>query len=170
MLVRSLLSAGIDTTSTGIGNALWCFASHPEQYDLLKRNPTSARAAFDEVLRYCSPVHSFYRTANVDIAVSGVIIPESTKIMCCIGAGNLDDWQWDNAASFDIVRGARAHLGFGVGIHSCVGQNIARQEGTAILSAIARKVARIECAGDPEWKPTNAIHALEQLPIRFVSN
>jgi len=168
MLVRSLLSAGVDTTVTGIGNTLWCLAANPEQFKLLKENPDLARPAFEEVLRYTSPVHTFCRTAGMDTQVSGVDIREGTKILCVLGAANLDEAQWPNADKFDVTRRPMGHLAMGTGIHGCVGQNLARAEVGAVVNAIIEKVDRIELAGDAVWRPNNAIHALDKLPLSFV--
>jgi len=167
MLVRSLLSAGVDTTVTGIGSALWCFANNPDQYELLKQDPKLARPAFEEVLRYTSPVHSFCRTAQVDTEVGGIAIEKDTKILCVLGSANLDEEHWPNADRFDITRRATGHLAFGTGIHGCVGQNVARAELEALLGALADKVASIELEGDAVWRPNNAIHALDRMPLRF---
>lgn len=168
LLVRSLLSAGVDTTVTGIGNALWCMAANPGEYDRLVADPGLARQAFDEVLRMTSPVHSFCRTANADTEVAGIAIAESTKILCVLGAANLDPAKWPEADRFDIGRRPVGHLAFGAGIHGCVGQMVARAEVEAVLGAVAARVRRIEFAAEPVWRPGNAIHALDRMPLRFV--
>jgi len=126
LLMRSFLSAGVDTTVTGIGNALWCFANHPDQWKILQDDPSLIRPAFEEVLRFTSPVHSFFRTAGEDTELSGVAIEKGTKIMCVLGAANMDPEKWGDPEMFRIDRRPRGHLAFGVGIHGCVGQNIAR--------------------------------------------
>ena len=167
LLVRSLLSAGVDTTVTGLGSAMFCFATNPDQYALLRDNPQLARQAFEEVLRFTSPVHSFCRTANRDTEVSGLPIPEGAKILCVLGSANLDPEKWPNAGKFDIERKPTGHLAFGTGIHGCVGQSVARQEAEAVLTAVARKVEAIELAADPVWRPGNSIHALDRLPLRI---
>lgn len=167
MLVRSLLSAGVDTTVTAIGNAIWCLANNPGQFEKLKAEPGLARSAFEEVLRRTSPVHSFCRTAHISTEVSGVKIEEGTKILCALGAANLDEEHWAEANKFDIQRKPAGHLALGTGIHGCVGQNIARAEGEALLTALAHKVASIELAGAAEWRPSNAIHALDKLPVKL---
>ncbi|WP_306133007.1 cytochrome P450 [Roseivivax marinus] len=167
LLVRSFLSAGVDTTVTGIGNALWCFANNPEQWEALKADPKLARPAFEEVLRYTSPVHTFARTANVDTEIAGHPVAESTKVICALGAANMDPDKWGDPDVFRINRKPAGHLAFGAGIHGCVGQNIARGELEALLTAMAERVDGIELAGDAEWRPNNAIHALDKLPLRL---
>ncbi len=168
MLVRSLLSAGVDTTVTAIGNALWCLAENPDQFELLRSDPDLALSAFEETLRYTSPVQAFCRTAAEDTEVAGVAIEEGSKILCVLGAANLDPDHWPDAESFDITRKSAGHLALGAGVHTCVGQNIARAEGQAVLRALAEHVERIELSGTPVWRPNNAIHALDSLPVRLI--
>jgi hypothetical protein len=167
LLVRSLLSAGIDTTVTGIGSALWALANNPAQFERLRADPKLARNAFEETLRLTSPVHSFCRTVHSATSVSGIALEEGTKILCVLGAANLDPDKFEDPDQFDIGRRATGHLALGVGIHACVGQNVARAEGEALLGAIARKVRSIELTGEAVWRPNNAIHALDRLPLAF---
>ena len=168
MLIRSLLSAGVDTTVSGIGSALWCLAQHPDQFVRLKSDPANlAGPAFEEVLRFCTPVQAFFRTAGEDTTVSGIEIEEGSKILCVLGAANRDPAKFENPEAFDITRDARGHLALGVGVHSCVGQIIARAEGRAILKALAERVERIEFAGEPTWRPNNSMRALDRLPLRL---
>lgn len=168
LLIRSFLSAGVDTTVTGIGNALWCLAANPGDYARLRADPTLARPCFEEVLRYTSPVHSFGRTANMATDIAGLQIAEGSKILCVLGAANLDPAKWADADVFRIDRRPVGHLAFGTGIHGCVGQNIARMELEVLLTVMAQKVARIEFDGAPVWRPNNAIHALDRMPLRFI--
>ena len=170
MLVRSLLSAGVDTTVTALGNALWCFARFPEQFARLREEPALARPAFDEVLRFTSPVHTFCRTADTDTMVGETRIAEGTKILCVLGAANLDERHWPNADQFDVTRRPVGHLALGVGIHQCVGQNVARAEGEAVLLALANKVSEINLTNQPVWRPNNAIHALDKLPVELIAH
>ncbi len=167
LLVRSLLSAGVDTTVTVIGSALWCLANNPAQFRRLRDDPSLATWAFEETLRFTSPIHTFLRTANLDTEVSGVKIEEGTKMLCVLGSANLDEDHWPQADRFDIDRKPSDHLALGVGIHGCVGQNVARAETDAILTAIANKVGSIELAGEPVWRPNNSVHTLDRLPVTF---
>lgn len=170
MLVRSLLSAGVDTTVTGIGNALWALSQNPAEYAKLVADPTGmALPAFEETLRFTSPVQAFFRTASMDCTVGGVAVPEGSKILCVLGAANRDPDHWDAPHRFDISRKTAGHLALGVGAHVCVGQNIARAEGRAVLRALAERVTRLEPTGPAVWRPNNAIHALAHLPLRLVT-
>ena len=170
LLVRSLLSAGVDTTVAALGSAVWCLANNPEQFKRLKTHPTLSIWAFEETLRYTSPIHTFCRTAGADTEVSGVKIEEGTKILCVLGSANLDEDHWPKADRFDIERRPTDHLALGVGIHGCVGQNVARTELDVMLSVIANKVESIELAGDAVWRPNNSVRTLERMPVKFRGN
>ncbi len=168
MLVRSLLSAGVDITVTALGSALWCFANAPDQFAALREDPQGrALAAFEETIRFTSPVNAFCRTANIDTEVAGVKIAEGTKILCVLGAANLDEAQWAEASKFDIRRKTMGHLALGAGVHTCVGQNVARAEGQAVLQALGEQVGVIRQTGPAVWRANNAIRALDHLPLRL---
>ena len=169
MLVRSFLSAGVDTTVTGIGNALWCFATNPAEWDRLRADPKLVRPAIEETLRYTSPVHTFGRTAGCDTEIAGFKVEEGSKVIGVLGAANGDPAKWGDPETFNIERRPLGHMAFGAGIHGCVGQNIARGEMEALLSVMAEKVARIELFGDAAWRPNNAIHALDKMQIKLIA-
>lgn len=170
LLVRSFLSAGVDTTVTGIGNALWCFANNPDQWDALRADPSLIKPAFEEVLRYTSPVHTFARTAGRATEIAGLPVEEGTKVICALGAANMDPDKWGDPDTFRIDRRPAGHMAFGAGIHGCVGQNIARAELDALLKVMIKKVARIELTGDAIWRPNNSIQALDRLPLRLIAS
>lgn len=167
MLVRSLLSAGIDTTVAGLGAAIKFFAESPEQWSLLRKEPELARNAFDEVLRLASPVHAFYRTAAVDTDIAGIPVQEGAKVMCVLGAANHDEKRWAEPIHFDIRRKVNGHMALGSGLHSCVGQNVARKEAEVLLSAMARKVSRIESLGPTAWRAGNSLRTLDHGLMRL---
>ena len=164
--MRSLLSAGVDTTVHALGNAVFCFATHPGQWAALHADPGHARAAFEEALRLESAVQTFFRTTTREVEVDGVTIPEGEKVLLFLAAANRDPRHWDEPDRFDIARKATSHLGFGTGIHACVGRAIARLEGEVLLGALARRVEAIELAGLPELKLNNTLRGFERLPVR----
>ena len=166
LLVRSLLSAGVDTTVHGLGNALLCFATHPAQWAKVHADPKLGRPSFDEVLRFESPVQTFFRTTARDVEVEGVRIPAGEKVLLFLGAANRDVRRWPEPDVFDVEHDARGHVGFGAGIHACVGQMLARLEAEVLLGALARRVARIELDGAPELKLNNTLRGFARLPVR----
>ncbi len=168
MLVRSFLSAGVDTTVNGLGNALLCLAQNPEQFAKLRANPGLARNAFEESIRVESSVQTFFRTTNADVTLADVRIPEGNKVLALLGAANRDPRQWADTARFDIERKTGGHVGFGVGIHGCVGQVVARLEGEIVLTTLAERVKSIALAGEPVRRLNNTLRALASLPLRLV--
>jgi 4-methoxybenzoate monooxygenase (O-demethylating) len=165
LLVRSLLTAGIDTTSNGIAAAIYALASYPEQWSLLRANPSLAASAFEETIRWESTVQTFFRTTTREVEVDGVRIPSGEKVLLFLGAANRDPRRWTDPDSFDIRRNASGHVGFGMGIHRCVGQTVARVEGEIVLAALARQVERIDLTGQPQRKLNNTLRAWGSLPV-----
>jgi cytochrome P450 len=168
MLVRSFLSAGIDTTVYGLGNALYCMARYPEQWRTLREKPNLIRGAFEEVLRFEAPVQTFFRTTTRAVDVAGVQLGEGEKVLLFLAAANRDPRRWDRPDTFDVTRRAAGHMTFGTGIHGCVGQAVARLETEAILTALASRVASFELTGEPEWRLNNTLRGFDTLPLRVV--
>lgn len=169
LLVRSLLSAGIDTTVNGIGAAIYCLAKFPEEFSRLRSNISLARNAFEEAIRFESPVQTFFRTTTRDVELGGYRLGEGEKVLMFLGAANRDPRRWDNPEQYDITRKTSGHVGFGGGIHMCVGQLVARLEGEVLLTALARKVSSIEFTGDIKRQFNNTLRGLDSLPVKFVA-
>jgi 4-methoxybenzoate monooxygenase (O-demethylating) len=167
LLVRSLLTAGVDTTVVTLEQTLYAFATHPGQWKLLRDDPSLAGAAFEESLRWGSPVQTFFRTATRPVTIAGTSIDAGQKVLLFLAAANRDPRHWDDPARFDIRRKTGGHVGFGAGIHLCVGAAFARMEGEAMLTALASSVARLELAGDPVRRLNNTLSGFESLPLRL---
>ncbi|MEH0060025.1 cytochrome P450 [Auritidibacter ignavus] len=167
LVTRSLLSAGIDTTVHGIAALLHAFATHPEQWDLLRERPSLARQAFDEAVRWSSPLQTVFHTTSQPVRFGEVDMGKHQKIMLLLGAANRDPRHWDRPDEFDISRDPSGHLGFGMGIHQCVGQHVARLEAESLMNALARNVKRIELAGEPLRGLNNTLVTWETLPIKL---
>jgi 4-methoxybenzoate monooxygenase (O-demethylating) len=166
LVVRTLLSAGVDTTVHGLGAVLYAFATHQQQWQRLRQDPGLARVAFDEAVRWQSPVQTFFRTATADCHVDGLVIPNGHKILMFLAAANRDPRRWDDPDAFDLMRDPSGHVGFGMGIHQCAGQHVARLEAEALLTALARRVTRIELAGPTRRHHNNTLRAWDSLPVR----
>ncbi|MFD5299038.1 cytochrome P450 [Streptomyces mutabilis] len=167
LVVRSLLTAGVDTTVHGLAATLHAFATHPDQWQRLRERPELARVAFDEAVRWQSPVQTFFRTATADVDIAGVRIPEGTKILMFLGAANRDPDRWTDPDRFDLGRDPSGHVGFGMGIHQCVGQHVARLEAETLVTALARRVGHIELAGEPRRHLNNTLRSWASLPVRI---
>jgi cytochrome P450 len=171
LLVRSLLSAGVDTTVYGITNMMYSMSQNPGQWELLHENPDLARFAFDETLRWESPVQTFFRTAVTASTVAGVDIPADVKVLFFLGSANRDPRKWgDDADSYDINRESSGHVGFGMGIHQCVGQPIARLELECIMTELAKRVKTVAPAGDPIPQLNNTLKGWASVPVELVAS
>ncbi len=166
LVVRSLLSAGVDTTVHGLAAVLHAVATHPEQWRRLRAEPGLARVAFDEAVRWESPVQTFFRTATRDIEVGGTVVPDGGKILMFLGAANRDPRRWADPDVFDLSRDPSGHVGFGMGLHQCVGQHVARLEAEAVLTALLERVDRIELAGPGRRHHNNTLRAWDSMPVR----
>ncbi|MCP2371827.1 hypothetical protein BJ978_002503 [Agromyces terreus] len=166
LVVRSLLSAGVDTTVHAIGAVLHAFATHPDQWARLREEPALARVAFDEAIRLEAPVQTFFRTTTREIELGGVRIPERRKILMFLGSANADPRHWNDPQRFDLSRDPSGHVGFGMGIHQCVGQHVARLEAVSLVTALARRVESIELTAEPVRHLNNTLRAWKTMPMR----
>ena len=169
LVVRSLLSAGVDTTVQGLSALLYCLSTHPEELDRLRERPALARSSFDEAVRVESPVQIFFRTASADVEIGGTVIPAGQKILMFLGSANRDPRRWSDADRFDLTRDPSGHVGFGMGIHQCVGQHIARLEAEAVVTALLERVERIEPLPGARRMHNNTMRGWASLPLRLVA-
>jgi cytochrome P450 len=169
LLVQILLSAAADTTVMTMATAIRAFCLFPEQYQLLRSDPSLLRNAFDESLRWDSPSRMAGRIATREVEIEGVVIPKGERCGLMFAAANRDPRKWQAADSFDIKRDHRGHVGWGYGVHSCVGRVLAQLEADALLGAVAEHIERFESAGEPEPWMTTIGHGPAKLPVRFVA-
>ncbi len=169
LLVRSLLSAGVDTTVHTLAWALHALAANQDQWQALRDNPALARPAVEETLRHASPVQTFFRTTTRAVEIAGTSIPPGAKVLLFLGAANRDPRAWPEPDRFDVRRRAAGHVGFGSGIHACVGAALARLEGELLLTALARQMRSLELAGPVRPYLNNTIKGLAGLPVRVTA-
>ena len=167
LVVRSLLTAGVDTTVHGIGAVLHALAVTPGAWDRLRADPSLIRSAFDEAVRWESPVQAFFRTTVRDVAVGDAVIPTGEKVLVFFAAANRDPRRWDRPDDFDLDRDPSGHVGFGMGIHQCVGQHVARLEAESLLTALLARVRSLELTDEPVRHLNNTLRAWESLPLRL---
>jgi len=168
LMTRSLVGAGIDTTIYALGMTLNLLVDNPDQYAKLHDNPSLGKFAFDEGLRWGSPVRQIWRTPSRDLEVEGVAIREEQKVMLVMGAANHDPERWGPTADeFDIERDSSGHLSLGRGIHACVGAPIARMEADALLGTFAKRVKKIERVAESKPLLNNSLRGWSSIPIRI---
>lgn len=168
-LVRSFLTAGVDTTVNGIANLVHAFAMHPGEWKKLRADPSLSKRAIEESLRWGGVVQTFFRTTSRPVDVAGGTIPEGSKVLLFLAAANRDPKKWDDPDVFDITRNAGGHVGFGFGIHQCLGQMVARLEMEAVLGALIERVAHVSPAGTPARRLNNTLYALANLQVHLTA-
>jgi 4-methoxybenzoate monooxygenase (O-demethylating) len=167
LLVLTMLAAGSDTTFVTMATTIRAFCLFPGEWKKLRANPALLRNAFDESLRWDSPSRMAGRITARDVAIDDYVIPAGTRCGLLFAAANRDPRKWAAPGRFDIERDLRGHVGWGFGIHSCVGRVLAQLEVDALFGALIKRVDRFEAAGELEWWLTTIGHGPAKLPIRF---
>ena len=163
-IIHQYLGAGVDTTIAAIGNIVALFGRHPEQFELVRQDPSLVPAAFAEVLRFWPPVHAWGRRATRDVEIDGALVPQGAHMAILFGAGNHDERHYADADTFDVKRNPTDHLTFGYGPHGCAGQGLARMEGHAVIRALAAHVQSFRL-GDEVRVPGNITRSIEKLDV-----
>jgi cytochrome P450 len=164
-LIIDYLAPSLDTTKSALGSVLLLLGSHPDQWKQVRDDRALIPSAFNEVLRYEAPIRGFYRVVTKDVTYDGATIPADSRVLVLYASANRDERFWENADTFDVTRkNAAGHMGFGHGVHSCLGMGLARMEANALLTALADRVEAIE-VGEPIWSLNNTIRGLESLEV-----
>jgi len=143
VMMIDYMGPSLDTTIFGISSGVWLFAKHPDQWDLVRDEPSLIPSAINEVLRMEAPVQGFSRYVARDYDLDGVALPAGSRAIVFYGAANRDPQQFADPDRFDIRRdNAGRHMAFGAGPHMCVGMNLAKLEMRALFVALARRVKR----------------------------
>lgn len=162
-----LLNAGHEASVNGLGNGMVAAMNHPEQMELLGSDPeTYSPGAIEEFLRFDSPLHLFERTARADTEIGGVVVKEGEKIAALIGSANRDETVFDLPERFDITRDPNPHIGFGAGIHFCIGAPLARMEMSVALPALFARFPSLTLASKPVSRGTFVLRGWESVPIQ----
>lgn len=165
-----LLVAGNETTTNLLSNAVRTFAEHPDQWRLLRSNPSLIPQAIEEVLRYRAPVQLMMRVAKQDAVVGGTTIEAGKRVILFMGAANRDPKKFDDPDTFAITRAPGPHTSFGHGIHTCLGAPLARLESAIALEALLQRIEqiRIPATGDA-LQPLTAFNllGLKRLALDF---
>jgi 4-methoxybenzoate monooxygenase (O-demethylating) len=169
LLVMTILAAGSDTTVITGATAIRAFCEFPGEWRKLRAEPSLMRNAFDESLRWDSPSRMAGRIAAKDVQIEDYTIPAGTRTGLLFAAANRDPRKWDEPERFDITRDLKGHVGWGYGLHSCVGKVMAQLEMDALFSALIRHIEKFEAAGEPEWWLTTIGHGPYKLPVRFTA-
>jgi 4-methoxybenzoate monooxygenase (O-demethylating) len=170
LLVGILLSAAADTTVLTLANTIRAFCEFPDQYHLVRSDPALVKAAFEESLRWDSPSRMAGRIATRDVEIDGYVIPAGERCGLMFAAANRDPRRWESPDVFDVRRSTTGSLGFGHGVHACVGRVLALLEAEALLGALVQHVEKFESAGAPEPWMTTIGHGPIKVPVRMKFN
>lgn len=163
-IIHQYLGAGVDTTVAVIGNIIALFGRHPDQFELVRQDPSLVPSAFAEVLRFWPPIHAWGRKTLREVEIEGALVPAGAQIALLFGAGNHDERHYDDPDTFDVTRNPVDHLSFGYGPHGCAGQGLARMEGHAVIGALAKHVKSFRL-GDELRVPSNITRSIDKLDV-----
>jgi len=161
-----LLNAGHEASVNAFGNGMVAALERPDQADLLRKNSRAiTETALEEFMRFDAPLHLFERTATVDTELGGVKIEKGQKIAALIGSANRDSAVFERADEMDLTRDPNPHIGFGAGIHFCLGAPLARLEMSVSLPALWEKYPNMQLDGNPVRRPTFVLRGYESVSI-----
>lgn len=164
-LMRDYINPSLDTTISSTGQAIKFFADAPDQWALVRARPELIPNAVEEVVRLASPIRAFTRFVAEDSEVAGVPIPAGARVMVMYASANRDERKFADPDRFDVTRDVHDHLGFGSGVHMCMGMHLARLEIVSLLQSLARHVKTIALDGEPVVAMNNTIRAYASLPV-----
>jgi cytochrome P450 len=160
-----LLNAGHEATVNATGNAWWALFRHPGELERLRADPGLIPTAVEELLRYDTPAPMFERWVLEDVEVAGVQVPRGAEVALQFASANHDPEVFAEPGTLDLARDPNPHLGFGAGIHFCLGAPLARIELAESMSAILRRAPALRLVAEPAWKPGFILRGLESLRV-----
>jgi len=162
-----LLNAGHEASVNGFGNGMVAALENKTQMAKLNADPDGlALTAVDEFLRFDAPLHLFERTATEDTEIGGVTIKKGQKIASLLGSANRDSAVFENADELDLSRHPNPHIGFGAGIHFCIGAPLARIEMSVSLPALIKRFGNLELADKPLRRQSFVLRGYDKVLVR----
>lgn len=163
-ILRLLFVAGYENVVNLLGHGTLALLHHPDQWDALRADPHLAAGAVDEALRYDAPFQFTRRVALADLDIGGYRIPAGAHILAFLAAANRDPAHFADPDTFDIRRTDNRHLGFGVGIHACLGGPLARMQAEIVFTTLTQRLAEPRLGADPRYR-TDVFRSLDTLPV-----
>jgi len=162
-----LLFGGHETTTNLIANAVLALLQNPDQARLLVANPDLAGRAVEEFLRYDGPAKVVVRVAAEDVELRGRTIKAGQRVFLAPSAANRDPEVFNRPDELDITRNDNPHIGFGMGMHYCLGANLARLEGSVAIPRVLKRLPTLALGDEPlQWQPILLTRGLVKLPVR----
>lgn len=163
-----LFPAGAETTTRSISGGLLSLIERPAQWARLRAEPALLKTAVEEIVRWTTPSCYKRRTATRDITFAGKKIREGDKVTFWEMSANRDERVFERPFDFDIARNPNKHLGFGAGVHFCLGSSLARLELRVVFEELLQSTLDFRLAGEPQWMPNNRLVGLKSLPVEVV--
>ncbi|MDG2051981.1 MAG: cytochrome P450 [Myxococcota bacterium] len=160
-------TAGHDTTKNALAGGMAALMDHPDQLELLQKNPDLIPSAVEEIIRWTSPVNFMRRTAARDTELRGQTIKAGDHLGLFYGSANRDADVFEDPFRFDISRDPNRHVGFGVGEHFCLGAHLARRSQQALLKELVSRLEWVEPNGEREWIKASFVIGFKHMPIRY---
>lgn len=148
------ISGGAETTRTVISRGLRAFCDSPDQWQRLIDEPATISTAVDEMVRWVTPLHNFFRTAAVDTQVGGHPVAAGDRFVLLYASGNRDEAVFDDPFRFDVTRSPNPHVGFGFGTHYCLGASLARFLLTVVLEELTARLTDLHVVEDVQSTPS----------------
>lgn len=161
-------TAGHDTTSYGLSGGLAELLRNPDQVRALRDRPELVTNATEEMIRWTSPVRSFMRWVQEDTELGGVALSKGDQVLTSYPSANRDERVFDNALDFDIERAdVDKLLSFGLGVHYCLGAQVARREIRTMLAKVMERTTTLELAADPQYSSAHFVSGVKHLPVTY---
>ncbi len=167
-----LLNAGHEASVNVFGNGFHALLEHPDQMARVASGEVPVEVALEELIRFDAPLQLFERTATADVEVSGQLVKAGQKIACLMGSANRDDTVFvdatgrPNADVFDVARDPNPHVGFGMGLHFCLGAPLARLELQISITTLLDRFPALQLAGEAPRRPTWVLRGYERIDVR----
>ncbi|KRB81453.1 hypothetical protein ASE00_15885 [Sphingomonas sp. Root710] len=163
----SIVAAGLETTRDTVSIGMLELLNNPAEMARLRDEPDLMNLAIDEIVRWVNPAMHKFRIATRDVEIGGQTIREGDWVVAWLVSANRDETVFDDPYRFDVGRKPNAHLGFGLGEHSCIGRHLARMEMQAMIRALIERTPDMAVAGPCEWLVSNKHTVLKHMPVRF---
>ena len=170
-MIALLLTAGHETTVNLIGNGVLALLTHPAELERLRNEPALMKSAVEEIVRYTPPVlFATTRYAREDLVIAGTLIPKGELVLAALGSANHDESKFSNPETLILDRQNNKHVGFGSGIHHCLGAPLARLESNIAFQVLFERLPNIRLAINPEnlrWNSSLIIRGVKAIPVKF---
>nr|MCW2728460.1 cytochrome [Aeromicrobium sp.] len=161
-----LLNAGHEASVNVFGNGFHALLEHPDQLARITSGEVPVEVALEELIRFDAALQLFERTATADVEVSGQLVRAGEKIACLMGSANRDDAVFADADAFDVGRDPNPHVGFGMGVHFCLGAPLARLELQISIKTLLDRFPALQLAGEAPRRPTWVLRGYERINVR----